>query len=76
MAAPCRYDRYEIVAAQLEGQPEFSVDICENPATHTALVERAGDGLAVRVDVDVCLIHDDVLSAAPGWKTSIKKRIT
>ncbi len=72
----CRYDAYVVVAAQLDSNGEFSVDVCDDAATHRAIVRRDGDGLTVAVDVDVCLTHDLILSTAPGWRTSKKIRRT
>lgn len=74
MSRPCRYDRYTVVAAQLEGTGEFTVDVCEDQARYVAHLQRSGGGVTVSVDVDVCLSHDMVLSTAPGWKTSIMFR--
>lgn len=67
----CRYDAYETVAAQLTG-PDYpaSGEVCDDPAVHTAVIRRVGDGLTVEVAVEVCETHDLVLSSAPGWETS------
>jgi len=70
----CRYERYVIVTAQLEGTGEFSVDVCEEPATHRVIVRAAGDGLAVEVDAEVCTRHERVVSDAAGHERSIKLR--
>lgn len=71
----CRYDAYEAVAEQLTG-PDYpaSGEACDNPAVHTAVIRRAGDGLVVEVSVEVCETHDLVLSTAPGWETSRRIR--
>jgi hypothetical protein len=70
----CRWDGYEILAAQLTADFEPSGVTCDNPAVHTAIVRRAGDGLTVEVSADVCETHDLVLSTAPGWVTSRRIR--
>lgn len=76
----CRYDAYVIIAAQLDGtlggSGEFSVDVCNEPARHVTVIIRAGDGLGVRVDVELCPVHDrELAETAPGYVRSIKKRI-
>lgn len=74
MTRPCRYDRYEIVAAQLEGTGEFTVDVCEKPAEHQVLISRGGEGVNVSVEVEVCNDHEFQLFAATGWQRSIRFR--
>lgn len=71
----CRFEAYEQLAQQLDGT-EPSGEGCDRAATHTAIVQRAGDGLTVRVDVQVCLRHDVTIGAAPGWQRSIRLRNT
>jgi hypothetical protein len=73
MTGLCRYDAYVVVAAQLDGG-EYAVDVCDEPATHRALVRRAGDGLAVEIDVEVCAEHQHEVGAVPGYQRSIKFR--
>ena len=50
-------------------EPDDASTLPKRTIQKRVLVERSGDGLSVRVDVDVCLTHDYVLSTAPGWKT-------
>lgn len=75
MAQLCRFDAFEVIAAQLEGG-EYSVDVCAVPATSRTVVQRYGDGLTVSVDVEVCDAHERVVAERPGYRRSIKKRKT
>lgn len=69
----CRLAAYEALAQQLDGT-EPSGEACDRPATHTVTVQRDGDGITVRVEVQVCLRHDVTLGAVPGYVKSIRLR--
>jgi len=73
MTRLCRYDAYVVVTSQLEGG-EYSVDVCDAPASHRVIVRRSGDGLTVEVAVEVCTDHERVVGQAPGFQRSIKLR--
>jgi hypothetical protein len=71
----CRHDRYQVVVAQLGADGAFTVEACDQPATYIAVMAGDGEGLSVRIDVDVCTDHNNLLADEdPGWRRSIKRR--
>jgi hypothetical protein len=73
MPGLCRSDALAVIIAQLEGA-EYSVDVCDEPATHRVVVRRTGDGVSIDVSAEVCPSHEHEASATAGYVKTVKLR--
>lgn len=72
MTGLCRYGAYLAIEGLLQGAAD-AADTCDDQVTHTVCMQQLGDGLSIRVDVDVCRRHQIFLSYYAGCQWSVKQ---
>lgn len=73
----CRWDWLVETAAMMDGAAPVELPACERPVEHRVFLQRDiyGGGMTIRIDVDLCDVHEVEACAVDGYKGSVKKRV-
>jgi hypothetical protein len=72
--ARCRIGRLLALEDGIDGTGETGLLACEQPVTHSSVIEIDEDGFWAQVHVDVCTPHKEHLADSDAHVRSLKKR--